>query len=108
MTSKEFEEKLQNHSRFQFDGGDEFFEFKNGALFINNSFYDYYKIVNTETGLKIQLNGLMPFQSNIIVDFGENEMAVIVNYNGNKLIELPKTYRHFAAKEGFLIFKSIK
>jgi len=108
MTNTDFAEKLQEYSPFQFDGAKECFEFKNGSLFIDESFYDYYKILDTETGFKIQLNGLLPFQSNIIVDFGENEIAVIANHIGNKLIELPKTYRHFAAKEGFLILKSIK
>nr|WP_315183865.1 hypothetical protein [uncultured Flavobacterium sp.] len=108
MTKTDFEEKLLKYSPFQFDGSKERYVFKDGSLFIDDSFYNYYKIEDTETGLKIELYGLMPFHANIIVDFGENEIAVIANYKGTKLIELPKAYRHIASKEGFFIFKSIK
>ena len=108
LTTQQLEDKLTDFYPFQFEGGIEILAFKESSLFIDEKFYDNYLIKDSNTGFKIELRGLLPFQKNILLDFGEEEQCLIINHEGQKLIDYPSNLRHWASVEGFFILKSIK
>lgn len=108
MTPTKLLNNLEKFSPFKFDGGTDTYTFKNNnAIYLDETFWCNYEIVDSESGLIIHNSGLMPFHQNVLIDFGEYEECVIVNYDGKKLIEYPNDLRHSAAIGGFFILKSL-
>lgn len=108
MTEQELDKKLQEFSPFQFEGSNEKLEFVKNILILNGKKSNTYNIIDSNAGLKIHIDGLFPFQQNVLVDFGEDEQCVIVNYSGEKLLEYPENLRHWAANKGFFVLRSLK
>lgn len=108
MDKYELQINLEKHSPFKFEGGNETYDFKNkNEIHIDNVLWSTYDIIDTETGLHINNSGLMPFHKNVLVEFGGQVDCVIVNHDGNKLIEFPDDLRHSASIGGFFILKSL-
>jgi hypothetical protein len=108
MTELELEKKLNYYSPFKFEGGAEILKFKDGYLYIDEEFYDNYVIRDSNAGLRIELKGLLPFQQNILLDFGEEEQCVLINHMGQSCMNYPDNLRHWASVKGFFILKSLK
>jgi hypothetical protein len=77
MTSEQLKEKLEKYSPFKFEGGNEKYDFRNNdKIYIDDELFWTYKIVDTDTGLKIQtISGLMTFHKNVIIDFGKKRVV---------------------------------
>lgn len=108
MTDLELNQNLIDFSPFQYSGGTEQLLFNGTELLIDGTYYDNYKIADSVNGLRIELLGLLPFQQNVLIDFGEEKQAIIVNHQTQNLLNNPKDSRHFAATEGYFILKTIK
>jgi len=108
MTDLELNQNLIKFSPFQYVGGTEQFLFNGTELLIDGTYYDNYKIVDSINGFKIELLKLLPFQQNVLIDFGEEELSIIVNHQTQNLLNYPKDLRHFASTEGYFILKSLK
>jgi hypothetical protein len=108
MTDLELNQKLIEFSPFQYIGGTEHLLFNGTELLIDGTYYDNYKIVDSVNGLKIELLRFLPFQQNVLVDFGDEEQAIIVNHQTQNLLNYPKDLRHLAATEGYFILKTLK
>lgn len=108
MTEKELNQKLIDFSPFKYEGANEKLSFDGEILYIEGSPHDRYKIDDTDTGLQINLSSPFPFQQNVLIDFGEDEQAIIINHQTKNLLQYPNDLRHWAADNGYFILKSLK